>query len=91
MADDLVVLLEGFHTPFVFRPSLDQNDTLPLQCQVVGDCYVHGVMDSEMLFPIGEAEAAQLASDQFSVDSDGRFIRMKGLGGFANFLYFNLV
>ena len=39
---DLIVLFEGFRMPFVLRRKDDKF-------QIVGDCYVHGIMDGELM------------------------------------------
>lgn len=40
---DLICVLEGGEAPFVMRPRADGR------YEVFGDCYIHGLMDSEAM------------------------------------------
>ena len=46
VGDSIVVFLGG-RTPFVTRPvtRIDSPDSKKFFCELVGDCYVHGIMD----------------------------------------------
>lgn len=46
LAGDLVVVLHGAQVPFVIRPSAATGGR---QYELVGECYVHGLMDGEAL------------------------------------------
>lgn len=73
---DLIAIFEGFPMPFVIRP---EGDAILL----VGNAYVHGVMDSELICSIGSDD---LDEAQVSTAEDGsRYAIRKGKDGFATF------
>jgi hypothetical protein len=43
---DMVAVLYGAQVPFVIRP---KKDTKEVQFELVGECYIHGLMDGEAL------------------------------------------
>lgn len=52
-AGDMVCLIYGAQTPYILRRDNDEHDvdgthSTPT-CTVVGECYVHGMMDGEMM------------------------------------------
>lgn len=59
---DLIVLFEGFRMPFVLRRKDDKF-------QIVGDCYIHGIMDGELMCLAGNPDA--FPPDQLSIGQDG--------------------
>lgn len=75
---DLIVMLEGFSTPFVVR-KVDGSD----EFQLIGDCYVHGVMDGELLRDVEGVSG--LSEGQIGVDGDGRKYAVRAPDGFADF------
>lgn len=46
---DLVALFMGMRTPFVIRPVAGTDEF-----QVIGPCYIHGIMDGELVDEGGE-------------------------------------
>jgi Heterokaryon incompatibility protein (HET) len=51
LPDDIICIIKGSRMPFVLRKSKKKDS---LVCQLVGCCYVHGVMDGEL--QISEAQ-----------------------------------
>lgn len=49
---DLVCIIMGAETPYIIRRSSNDDDT---SYEIVGECYIHGMMDGEML-ETGEVE-----------------------------------
>jgi hypothetical protein len=78
---DVVVIFEGFRMPFVLRKS--GNDW-----KLVGDCYVHGIMDGELVVPVKDIEASP---DQTSVDANEESFAVRTSSGFAKFVEFRLI
>ncbi|KAK2728930.1 ankyrin and het domain-containing protein [Colletotrichum kahawae] len=86
--EDYIVLLEGFRTPFVLRKSKSEDGTGQAEeFQIVGDCYVHGVMDGELLRWADNVEE-KLESEYFSTD---RRYAVRAPQGFVPFMNFTLV
>ncbi|KAH0428809.1 ankyrin and het domain-containing protein [Colletotrichum camelliae] len=86
--EDYIVLLEGFRTPFVLRKSKSEDGTGQAEeFQIVGDCYVHGVMDGELLRWADNVEE-KLESEYFSTD---RRYAVRAPQGFVPFMDFTLV
>lgn len=75
---DLIVMFEGFSTPFVVR-SKEETD----EFELIGDCYVHGIMDGELVRDVDDGLG--LANDQIGVDNDGRRYTVRAPDGFAKF------
>lgn len=75
---DLVVMLEGFSTPFVVRKRDDSEEF-----ELIGDCYVHGVMDGELLRDA--EESLELSEEQIGVDENGRRYAVRAPDGCAKF------
>ena len=71
---DVVVLLEGFRTPFVFRQEGDY-------WRVVGDCYVHGTMDGELIVPL---EGLGAIPNETSMDTNRRLYAIRTARGLVN-------
>ncbi|EQB44486.1 hypothetical protein CGLO_16777 [Colletotrichum gloeosporioides Cg-14] len=89
--EDYIVLLEGFRTPFVLRKSKSESEAGHIEeYKVVGDCYVHGVMDGELLHWAEEVDE-KLGSEFFSTDSEGRRYAVRAPQGFVPFTEFTLV
>lgn len=87
--EDYVVQLEGFRTPFVLRRSgegRDGND----EFTVIGDCYVHVVMDGELLSWADEVDE-KLEPDYVSKDEEGREYAVRTPEGFVPFVDFTLI
>jgi hypothetical protein len=78
---DVVVIFEGFRMPFVLRKS--GNDW-----KLVGDCYVHGIMDGEMIVPVKDIKASP---DETSVDANEESFAVRTSSGFAKFEEFRLI
>ncbi|KAH9222309.1 heterokaryon incompatibility protein-domain-containing protein [Leptodontidium sp. 2 PMI_412] len=78
---DVVVMFDGFGTPFILRKLGDD-------WKLVGDCYVHGIMDGELII---YTEDTQLSSDKVSVDGDGKPYSVRLSGGVATFQDFNIL
>jgi hypothetical protein len=87
---DIVVLFEGFQTPFVLRKVEGGLVSSQEEFQLIGDCYVHGVMDGELLYDV-EHITETLGQDQISHDADGKPYAIKIPGYFATFKDFVLV
>lgn len=81
---DLVVMLEGFSTPFVLRKTSTEGEY-----QLVGDCYVHGVMDGELLRNADEA-GVQLQNNQVVRGDDGRAFGVRVPDGFGTVQEFTI-
>ncbi|KAI8304505.1 Heterokaryon incompatibility protein 6, OR allele [Colletotrichum sp. SAR11_240] len=89
--EDYIVLLEGFGTPFVLRKTKTESGAGQVEeYKVVGDCYVHGVMDGELLRWADEVDE-KLESEYFSTDSEGRRYAVRAPQGFVPFTDFTLV
>ncbi|OHE93858.1 hypothetical protein CORC01_10879 [Colletotrichum orchidophilum] len=83
--EDYVVLLEGFRTPFILRKGLDHAEAGEREIfHIIGDCYVHGVMDGELLRPIGRVEE-RLKADQVGVNDQGGEYAVRGPEGYLSF------
>ncbi|KAK7959369.1 uncharacterized protein PG986_004223 [Apiospora aurea] len=95
---DYCVLLEGFKTPFILRKRLQkgqqQNPILDGsgegEFELVGDCYVHGVMDGELLRWADEIDE-ELGPEFRSVDDAGREFVVQAPQGYVPFTDFILV
>lgn len=87
--EDYVVLLEGFRTPFVLRRSGEGSDGND-EFTVIGDCYVHGVMDGELLSWADEVDE-KLEPDYVSKDEEGREYAVRTPEGFVPFVDFTLI
>ena len=59
---DLIVLFEGFRMPFVLRRKEDKF-------QIVGDCYIHGIMDGDLMCLPENADT--FPPDRLCVAQDG--------------------
>ena len=48
---DLVFVIEGAQTPFILRHSVmkDRDRIIDATYELVGECYIHGMMDGEMM------------------------------------------
>ncbi|TDZ34324.1 Heterokaryon incompatibility protein 6, OR allele [Colletotrichum spinosum] len=89
--EDYVVLLEGFSTPFVLRRSKAGDGTEAEEFKVVGDCYVHGIMDGELLRRKDTiSRDTELGREFFSKDLDGREYAIEAPQGFIPFTTFTL-
>ncbi|KAJ0373557.1 hypothetical protein COL26b_008279 [Colletotrichum chrysophilum] len=89
--EDYIVLLEGFRTPFVLRKTKTESGAGQVEeYKVVGDCYVHGVMDGELLRWADEVDE-KLESEYFSTDSEGQRYAVQAPQGFVPFADFTLV
>ncbi|KAK7449574.1 hypothetical protein CaCOL14_013291 [Colletotrichum acutatum] len=89
--EDYVVLLEGFRTPFVLRKILDGNESGGGdEFLIIGDCYVHGIMDGELLRPIDSFKET-LKAEQVGVDAKGEEYVVEGLEGYLRFQDFVIV
>jgi hypothetical protein len=72
---DLVAILEGFSMPFILRERGEEFE-------VVGDCYVHGIMDGELAC---WADGLELDDEYLFEREDGREYAVKLKEGFAKF------
>ncbi|KAG9256000.1 heterokaryon incompatibility protein-domain-containing protein [Emericellopsis atlantica] len=81
---DIVVMLEGFNAPFVLRKTSVEGEY-----QLVGDCYVHGVMDGELLRKAEEA-GVQLRDDQVVYGDDGQKFGVRVPDGFGTVQEFTI-
>ncbi|EXF79321.1 hypothetical protein CFIO01_02056 [Colletotrichum fioriniae PJ7] len=89
--EDYVVLLEGFRTPFVLRKIRNDDQSGGEDAfQIIGDCYVHGVMDGELLRPIDNLKET-LKVEQVGVDAEGEEYAVEGLEGHLQFQDFIIV
>ncbi|KAF9876570.1 hypothetical protein CkaCkLH20_05978 [Colletotrichum karsti] len=87
--EDYIVMLEGFRTPFVLR-SVDGADNTSGEFTVVGDCYIHGVMNGELLRFADEVDE-DLERKYLSLDDEGRHYAVRAPQGFVPFTEFTLV
>jgi hypothetical protein len=78
---DVVVILEDFKMPFVLRKSSDD-------WTIVGDCYVHGIMDGGLIVPLKEIEAG---ADEISVDANRDSFALRTTKRFAKFQEFSII
>ncbi|CZR65971.1 uncharacterized protein PAC_15871 [Phialocephala subalpina] len=78
---DRVVLFEGFKIPFILRRE-DED------WKIVGDCYVHGIMDGELVIPVQDGEAKP---DEVMKDANGDLFALRTSAGFAEFHEFSIV
>jgi hypothetical protein len=78
---DVIVILEGFRMPFVLRQSGSD-------WKLVGDCYVHGIMDGELVVPL---DGVEVGSDEMSTGANGKPFAMRTASGFAKFQEFSIV
>ncbi|KAF6839148.1 ankyrin and het domain-containing protein [Colletotrichum musicola] len=85
--EDYVVVLEGFRTPFVLRKA---KDALADEYEAIGDCYVHGIMDGELL-QLAEDVEEKLGPEFFSRDGEGREYAIRAPQGFVPFTSFKLI
>lgn len=49
---DLICIIFGGDTPYLVRPTACTDEGVvveELKCQLVGECYIHGMMDGEMI------------------------------------------
>ncbi|KXH50188.1 hypothetical protein CSIM01_07412 [Colletotrichum simmondsii] len=89
--EDYVVLLEGFRTPFVLRKILDDDESSDGdKFHIIGDCYVHGIMDGELLRPIDSLKKP-LKAEEVGVDAEGEEYVVEGLEGYLHFQDFVIV
>ncbi|KAI3544569.1 hypothetical protein CABS01_01992 [Colletotrichum abscissum] len=89
--EDYVVLLEGLRTPFVLRRILNDIESGSAdEFQIIGDCYVHGIMDGELLKPIDSLKG-RLKAEQVGVDAKGEEYAVEGLEGYLPFQDFVIV
>ncbi|KAI3535435.1 hypothetical protein CSPX01_11389 [Colletotrichum filicis] len=89
--EDYVVLLEGLRTPFVLRKVLNDIESGSAdEFQIIGDCYVHGIMDGELLRPIDSLKG-RLKAEQVGVDAKGEEYAVEGLEGYLPFQDFVIV
>ncbi|KXH34795.1 hypothetical protein CSAL01_00376 [Colletotrichum salicis] len=89
--EDYVVLLEGFRTPFVLRKLPNSTGSCGGdEFQIIGDCYVHGIMDGELLRPIDGLED-NLEVEQVGVDAEGKEYAVENFGGYLHFQDFAIV
>ncbi|KAE9379864.1 hypothetical protein N431DRAFT_121263 [Stipitochalara longipes BDJ] len=65
-SNDMIVIIPGASTPFVIRPHL--NGTY---FTLIGDCYVHGMMNGELLVPSRADDHAKVE------DEDGRHYKIR--------------
>ncbi|KAG0651481.1 hypothetical protein D0Z07_1555 [Hyphodiscus hymeniophilus] len=79
--DDVVVILEGLKMPFVLRKSGED-------WKLIGDCYVHGIMDGELVTPPDGFEAQ---ADDISIDGYGKHYALRTASGFAKFQEFRII
>ncbi|KAH7369611.1 heterokaryon incompatibility protein-domain-containing protein [Rhexocercosporidium sp. MPI-PUGE-AT-0058] len=79
--DDIVAMFEGFRTPFILRKLGDDWN-------LVGDCYVHGIMDGELLDHVADT---QLNPNQVSIDGYGKPYSVRLSEGYATFQDFNIL
>ncbi|WYZ42722.1 hypothetical protein EsH8_VI_000421 [Colletotrichum jinshuiense] len=85
---DYVVLLEGFRTPFVLRKCQeDTSSKEPETFEIVGDCYVHGAMDGELMCWKDDIEE-ELKAEQVRLNNDGREYAVKTPQGYVSFQNF---
>jgi len=61
--NDLVFIILGTDTPFILRrcsAGSHEDGSQPPVYRLVGECYLHGMMDGEMLSPDEEVESLSL-------------------------------
>ncbi|KAK8029563.1 hypothetical protein PG993_010854 [Apiospora rasikravindrae] len=91
---DYCVLLEGFRTPFILRKKSPQGLSVDgpgqEEVELVGDCYVHGVMDGELLRWADKIDE-ELGPEFRSVDDKGREYVVRAPQGYIPFTDFILV
>ncbi|KAK8079270.1 Heterokaryon incompatibility protein 6- OR allele [Apiospora phragmitis] len=98
---DYCVLLEGFRTPFILRKGLQQGQQKPdssssvdgseqEEFELMGDCYVHGIMDGELLYPADKVDE-DLGPEFRSVNDAGREYVVRAPQGYVLFRNFVLV
>jgi hypothetical protein len=78
---DVVVILEGFRTPFVLRKSGDD-------WRLVGDCYVHDIMDGELVAPLRNCEVRR---NEIAINANGEPYALRTSSGFAKFQEFGII
>ncbi|KAK1671239.1 heterokaryon incompatibility protein-domain-containing protein [Colletotrichum godetiae] len=89
--EDYVVLLEGFRTPFVLRKLPNSTGSCVRdEFQIIGDCYVHGIMDGELLKPI-DGLADNLEVEQVGVNAEGKEYAVENFEGYLHFQDFVIV
>lgn len=81
--EDLVVIFEGFSMPFVLRRKGDDY-------VIVGDAYVHGIMDGELICPLKDEFGLDESQIGVDVNAHSYCIR-KPSDGFAVFENLSLV
>ena len=98
---DYCVLLEGFRTPFILRKRLRRGRTKSSgapsgadgsgleEFKLVGDCYVHGVMDGELLRWADEV-GEELGPEFRSVNEEAREYVVRAPQGYVPFTDFVL-
>ncbi|KAL0936375.1 ankyrin and het domain-containing protein [Colletotrichum truncatum] len=83
--EDYVVVLEGFKTPFVLRKCNQDTGNGEVEgFQLIGDCYVHGIMDGELL-QLADQVDEQLASEYFGSNNEGQRYAVRAPQGFVPF------
>jgi hypothetical protein len=80
---DVIVLLEGISMPFVLRKEGESDEW-----KVVGDAYVHGIMDGELLTKL---EGGEARDDEISRDGNGEEFVVRLGDGLASFREFCVV
>ncbi|KAK8062693.1 Heterokaryon incompatibility protein 6- OR allele [Apiospora hydei] len=96
--EDYCVLLEGFRTPFILRKTLQQGQQQNSIVdgsgeegfELVGDCYVHGIMDGELLSWADEIDE-ELGPEFRSINDKGREYVVRAPQGYVPFTDFVLV
>ena len=78
---DVVAILEGFRTPFVLRKSGDN-------WKLVGDCYVHCIMDGELVVPLRDCEVRR---NEIAINANGEPFALLTSSGFAKFQDFGII
>jgi hypothetical protein len=58
-SNDEIWILFGGSVPFILRPYPDDSDHAG-SYSLVGDCYVHGIMDGEAMARLGETEMREV-------------------------------
>lgn len=90
---DMVMILEGFSTPFVVRScERDAEDGSEDRYELVGDCYVHGIMDGELMRANGD-ETVKIEQDSIPghKSSSGKHFMVQTPDGLKEFAEVTLV
>ncbi|KAI3394521.1 hypothetical protein diail_2610 [Diaporthe ilicicola] len=89
--ENYIVLFEGCRTPFVVRELEEGNNNEEgAEFQIIGDCYVHGVMDGELLCFVDDLDE-KLEPEYVSMDANGRQYAIRAPQGYVRFRDFTLV